>query len=117
MFGDVGEGRTDSTGVCVISFDDIFFETVNTHMEYQVFLQKEGEGDLWVAEKGPGAFVVRGTPGLKFSWEVKLRQRDCEYLRLEDIETQKDEAPPTADYEAEAARMVEEYIKTLEGSA
>ncbi len=41
MFGDIGTAQTDETGECYINIDDIFAETVNTGVEYQVFLQKE----------------------------------------------------------------------------
>jgi len=83
MFGDVGSGTIDETGVCVVSIDDILSETMRTDMAYQVFLQKCGEGDLWVSEKSSMYFVVRGTPGLDFDWEVKARQVGYEYERLE----------------------------------
>ena len=83
MFGDIGEGITDQNGECYVSFDDVFLESVNSNCEYQVFLQKEGQGDLWVEEKAPQYFLVKGTENLKFAWEVKVKQRDYEYERLE----------------------------------
>lgn len=83
MFGDVGEGITDQNGECYVSFDDVFLESVNSNCEYQVFLQKEGQGDLWVEEKAPQYFLVKGTENLKFAWEVKVKQRNYEYERLE----------------------------------
>lgn len=86
LFGDIGEGRTDDDGLCCISIDDIFSETVRTDMQYQVFLQKEGQGDLWVEEKTPTYFVVRGTPELSFAWEIKCHQRGYETERLDNPE-------------------------------
>lgn len=83
MFGDIGEGMIDQSGECYIFFDDVFLESVNSNCEYQVFLQKEGQGDLWVEEKAPQYFLVKGTENLKFAWEVKVKQRDYEYERLE----------------------------------
>lgn len=83
MFGDVGEGITDQNGECYVSFDDVFLESVNSNCEYQVFLQKEGQGDLWVEEKASRYFLVKGTENLKFAWEVKVKQRNYEYERLE----------------------------------
>lgn len=83
MFGDIGEGITDQNGECYVSFDDVFLESVNSNCEYQVFLQKEGQGDLWVEEKASRYFLVKGTENLKFAWEVKVKQRDYEYERLE----------------------------------
>lgn len=87
-FGDIGTGRTDETGICYVSIDDIFHETVNIGAGYSVFLQKEGLGDVWVEEKSSAFFVVKGTPNLPFSWEIKVIQKDYEYLRLEDCELQ-----------------------------
>lgn len=87
-FGDIGTGRTDETGICYVSIDDIFHETVNIGAGYSVFLQKEGPGDVWVEEKSSAFFIVKGTPNLQFSWEIKVMQKDYEYLRLEDCELQ-----------------------------
>ncbi len=86
MFGDIGQGITNESGECIIDIDDIFSETIASGMEYQVFLQKEGPGDIWVEEKSPLYFIVKGTPNLKFAWEIKAIQRDYETDRLEDIE-------------------------------
>ena len=83
MFGDVGTAKIDSSGECVIYIDDILYETINTDIEYQVFLQAEGEGGLFVKEKKRTYFTVKGEPGLKFAWEIKAKQRDYEYNRLE----------------------------------
>lgn len=84
LFGDIGSGTLDERGECIISLDDVFSETVRTDMRYQVFLQACGRGELWVDEKQPTHFVVRGTPGLSFDWEVKCHQKDYETLRLDD---------------------------------
>lgn len=82
LFGDVGEGWIDKTGKCFITLDDVFSETLEILCEYHVFLQKEGSGDLWVEEKHDKYFVVRGTPNLKFAWEIKGNQRDYGAERL-----------------------------------
>lgn len=81
-FGDIGEGTIDEDGLAYIDIDDIFTETIGA-VEYQVFLQKEGAGDCWIEEKTPRYFVVSGTPGLRFAWELKALQRDYELMRLE----------------------------------
>lgn len=109
MFGDIGEGMIDDSGICYIYLDDIFTETINTGIEYQVFLQKEGAGDLWVDSKEPAFFIVKGTPGLKFSWEIKAKQRDFEYERLEDTETTKNDVE-IIDYEMQGQKIFEEYL-------
>lgn len=84
-FGDIGSATIGEDGLCVVGIDPIFAETARTDMAYQVFLQKCGEGDLWVDEKAPTHFVVRGTAGLAFDWEVKCHQRDYETERIEDL--------------------------------
>lgn len=84
MFGDLGSASTDESGECYVMLDDVFAQTARTDLPYQVFIQKCGEGDLWVAEKKPTHFVVRGTPNLAFDWELKAKQRDYESERLED---------------------------------
>ena len=83
MFGDIGEGDLDETGAAVIPVDDVFSETINNTARYQVFLQKEGPGDLWVSRKEPAFFVVEGTPGIHFAWELKAKQFDAKAKRLE----------------------------------
>lgn len=84
MFGDMGSGKTDENGVCYVEIDDIFSETVRTDIEYFVFLQKEGEGDLWIEAKESTYFAVRGTPNLPFAWEIKATQSQYETLRLDE---------------------------------
>ena len=130
MFGDTGEAQTDENGECYIFLDDIFKETVTTSIEYQVFLQKEGDGDIWVAGKNEEYFTVKGTPNLKFAWEIKAKQRDYELKRLE-VHMGKDspyepdyeivaeseiEKMWNIDYESEASQMVDAYYKGLEGA-
>lgn len=86
LFGDVGEAQIDSDGICYVDLDDIFTETIANKVEYQVFLQKEGEGDCWIGEKTPRYFTIHGTPNLKVAWELKAKQRDYEMTRLEQSE-------------------------------
>ena len=83
MFGDIGEGYTDDTGVCIVAVDDIFRETVTSGSNYYVFLQKEGPGDIWIENKTDSYFTVQGTKNMKFSWEIKAKQKGYEFERLE----------------------------------
>ena len=83
LFGDIGEAVLDEEGICYVNIDDIFSETIAEQVEYQVFLQKEGEGDCWIAEKQRRYFVIQGTPNLSVAWELKAKQRDFEAYRLE----------------------------------
>lgn len=83
LFGDVGSGEIAADGKCYIDIEDILKEMINTEMQYYVFLQKCGEGDLYVSECSPDYFIVTGTPGLKFFWELKAKQKGYEYNRYE----------------------------------
>lgn len=83
LFGDIGEAVLDEEGICYVDLDDIFTETIADQVEYQVFLQKEGEGDCWIAGKGPRYFIIQGTPHLKVAWELKAKQKDYSNIRLE----------------------------------
>ena len=82
LFGDVGEGIIAEDGKCYVMLDSIFAETVSLN-QYQVFLQKYGDGDCWISERKTAYFVVKGTPGLAFGWELKAKQFDFDQLRLE----------------------------------
>lgn len=111
MFGDIGCGKTDENGLCYVYFDMVFMETVSTDRTYQVFLQKEGSGDLWVEEKTEEYFLVKGTPGLPFSWEAKVKQRDYEYERLDIFDENQGETE--VDYESETILYLEQYEKEI----
>lgn len=85
MFGDVGSGIIEEDGLCHIAIDPILSETISTK-NYYVFLQKEGDGECFVKEKTSSYFVVQGSPGLSFSWEIKAKQIDNLNKRLERFE-------------------------------
>ena len=95
MFGDVGEGKTDETGKCMIYLDDVFAETIDTDVQYQVFLQAYGEGTVYVSERSPTGFTVCGTPGLAFGWEIKAVQKNYNTVRLENFERPEQEETAT----------------------
>ena len=110
MFGDIGEGVIDEEGEAYIFIDSIFEQTICTETAYQVFLQKYGEGDCWVSKRTKSYFVVKGTPGLKFAWEMKAKQIGTDQQRLErssafDSELDREET----DYGV----LAEEYISEL----
>ena len=84
MFTDVGSGVIGNDFLCYVEIDDAFSETARTDLTYQVFLQACGRGELWVEEKHPNYFVVKGSRGLAFDWQLKARQKGYESLRLED---------------------------------
>lgn len=82
MFGDVGEGVVNEDGMCYVLIDPTFAETITTS-QYQVFLQAYGEGNVYVTERHANYFIVCGTVGLKFGWEIKAKQSDFDQLRLD----------------------------------
>lgn len=82
LFGDVGEGVIDESGLCYVFLDSVFAETISTN-QYQVFLQRYGQGDCFIAERKHDYFVVQGEPGLSFGWELKAKQKDFDQMRLE----------------------------------
>lgn len=82
LFGDVGEGTINDDGQCYVFIDPILAETIQTS-QYQVFLQKYGDGDCYVSERKTGHFVVTGTPGMQFGWEMKAKQFDLTQKRLD----------------------------------
>lgn len=88
-FGDIGEGQLDESGNCTIQLDPIFLETVNTTLPYQVFLQEYGDGKCWVEERNETNFVIKGTPNMRFAYEIKARQLGFENTRLEELELPK----------------------------
>lgn len=130
IFGDIGEASIPEDGICLIDIDDIFQESTNVRIEYYVFLQKEGDGDCWVDQKEQTYFTVKGTPGLKFAFEVKARQADYEHMRFADVsETAYDRAIDTdmpepdysksleisePDYEKEFLNIREKIIDEME---
>lgn len=120
IFGDIGSAKLDDEGVCFVDIDDIFQETTELGVEYQVFLQKEGQGDLWVEEKAQSYFVVKGTPNLKFSWELKARQKTLKADRLEDlyqvetIQSENGEVSNELELEKYYDSLLEELVKEQE---
>lgn len=114
MFGDIGEAETDDAGQCYIYLDDVFSETIAAEIEYQVFLQKEGPGDIWVEEKNSIYFLVKGTENLKFAWEIKAKQKGFEFDRLEYYDKNPDEQAGI-EYESEYMEEINRLIQEREG--
>jgi hypothetical protein len=108
MFGDVGEGTIGEDGKCYIWLDPVFAQTVTTN-QYQVFLQKYGNGDCCVSERNGSYFVVDGTPGMAFGWEIKAKQRDYDQRRLEKADSTY--SPERHNYGIDAAQYINDLQK------
>lgn len=72
ILSDIGEGLIED-GECVIQLSNTMRTLADSEM-YQVFLQAYGEGNVYVSERQPTYFVVKGTEGLSFGYEIKIRK-------------------------------------------
>ena len=113
--GDFGGGVIGEDGIAIISIDDIFQESTETEIEYYVFLQNEGEGQTWVAEKTNTYFTVKGTPGLRFAWELKAKQKNKEFIRFNAGKEDREVNFRLTDIENEMFSERENLIQEMEG--
>lgn len=105
LFGDLGEGVIGEDGKCYVWLDPVFAQTI-ANGQYQVFLQAYGDGKCWVSERHPGYFIVEGSAGMEFAWELKAKQIDSGNARLELLDRAK--AAPSTDYGAMAVQHIRE---------
>ncbi len=84
FFGDLGHGIIGEDGFCYIDIDSVFEETIDLSHEYYVFLQSYSEILPYVYKKEANYFVVKGSPGTEFDWELKAKQKDYSTERLEE---------------------------------
>jgi len=88
-FEDYGSGQLAS-GVASIAIDPTYAQTVNTTVEYHVFLTPNGDCDgLYVSARTPTGFEVRelhnGTSNVAFSYRIIALRRGYENQRLADV--------------------------------
>lgn len=91
-FEDAGSGQL-SHGEVVINLDSTFAQTVNTDIDYHVFLTPNGDcRGLYVAQKSETSFVVRelggGTSDIAFDYRIMAKRRGYEAIRLVDKTSQ-----------------------------
>ena len=108
LFGDIGEGQIGEDGLCYVWLDKIFAETIEVS-SYQVFLQPYGEGMAYILERNSVYFVVKGTAGLKFGWEMKAKQKDDDMKRLDRLEPNE----ITAEKSPDMGQLAFEHIMEL----
>ena len=109
LFGDVGEGVIANDGMTYVFIDSILSETIAT-AQYQVFLQAYGSGTCFIKERRSAYFIVEGTPGLQFGWELKAKQSDFSQTRLNQFYDSKPERDQV-DYSQEAIDHITELSK------
>lgn len=109
MFGDIGHAIIGSDGLCYIELESIFEETIASYIQYYVFLQSYNEKQPYVLEKFNTYFVVKGEPDTEFDWEVKAKQKDYTFERLEETS---DNSMNITDINYEF--LAEEYLNNYE---
>ena len=82
-FGDIGRGEVVE-GQCIIDIESLFKETVNTNIDYEVFLTPYRRGVIYADpdEMTPDQFIVRGDD-IPFAYEIKAKRKGYEDVRLE----------------------------------
>ncbi len=88
-FEDAGSGQLAS-GEAVINIEAGFGQTVNTGVDYHVFLTPNGDcKGLYVAQKSATSFVVRelggGTSSIAFDYRIMAKRKGFEQARLVDV--------------------------------
>ncbi len=87
-FEDFGSGKL-SGGSAVIRLEAIYSQTVNTQMEYHVFLTPKGDcKGLYVSNETPASFEVHelggGSSDVAFDYRIVARRKGYEQVRLAD---------------------------------
>jgi len=88
-FEDTGSGQLHN-GAALVALDPEYAQTVNTGMQYHVFLTPNGDcKGLYVSQKSPTSFEVRelggGASSIAFDYRVVARRRGFENIRLGDL--------------------------------
>lgn len=111
VFGDMGGAVIGENGSIIVEIDALFQDFISDRTEYYVFLQNEGIGESYISEKHPTYFIISGTPGLKVAWELKGRQIDYNYQRLETYGNEVN-INDNYDYEKQAFKDVMDFLNT-----
>lgn len=86
-FGDIGESNTGNQKKVTIGIDKIFNETVNTNIQYQVFVTPYSDAHVWVEQRYHNRFVVcSDKPNAEFGWEIKAKRKGYEDHRLRKVD-------------------------------
>lgn len=86
---DFGSGQLRNGGA-VVTLDAEYAQTVNTGVDYHVFLTPNGDcKGLYVTQKSPASFEVHelggGTSNIAFDYRITARRKGFENVRLEDL--------------------------------
>ena len=91
-FEDFGSAQL-SNGYARIDLDPTFSQTVNTDIDYHVFLTPNGDcKGLYVSQKSPTSFEVHelgsGTASVTFDYRIIAKRKNYENVRLADLTEQ-----------------------------
>lgn len=113
FFGDIGSGKINEHGECIVYIDDILQECINVEVEYHIFTQFYS-GKIKTIEREKNYFIVYGEPNTEFSWELKAKRRGYEHHRLEVQQVEEPIMPSNFDDELEYTEDTDESQKLLE---
>lgn len=83
-FGDIAKTNTGDGSKIKVVMDSLFLETVNTKVDYHVFISSYSNGYAWVSEQDETYFIIESNvPNLEISYEVKAKRLGYETNRLE----------------------------------
>ena len=81
--GDIGRSYTREDCEIWVEIDELFSDTVNTDIAYEVFLQAYDDARFWVSDFRSDKFLVKSDkPMARFAWELKAKRRGYENERL-----------------------------------
>jgi len=88
-FEDAGSGQLHN-GAALVALDPQYAQTVNTGMDYHVFLTPNGDcKGLYVTQKSPTSFEVHelggGNSTVAFDYRIMARRKGFENVRMADI--------------------------------
>jgi hypothetical protein len=88
-FEDYGSGQLAS-GAASITLEPVFLQTVNTTVEYHVFLTPKGDCEgLYVSNETATGFEVRelrhGRSSVAFDYRIVAKRKGYETIRLSDV--------------------------------
>lgn len=85
-FGDIGESNTGNQSKVTIGIDKIFNETINTNVQYQVFVTPYSDAHIWVEQRYHNRFIIcSDKPNAEFGWEIKAKRKGYEDHRLRKV--------------------------------
>ena len=81
--GDIGRNYTRENSETWVHIDELFSDTVNTDIAYEVFLQAYSNANFWVSDFKSDKFLIKSNkPMSRFAYEIKAKRRGYENERL-----------------------------------